>query len=249
MENFSVTKTERGFHIEGFPDAVKVIRLDGPKARRVADLALHKADLDFALECLAAIDNAPPHPSPIRQALWQSAIVRFFKCFLNSHARSSLKAEEIYEGDQEGLELFEHFRALRNKHVVHDENSYAQCISGAALNKEELDHKIAKIVCFSATADTLDQASYSNLHLLCTRARAWVVKQFDALCDEFTAELEKEPYEDLVGREGPHTALLRQRMSVDGAIPRNRTYSGEEGVSGGVCFPSRRSFLLRFLPA
>ncbi len=48
MEHFEITKTPEGFHIEGFPNAVKVLRIDGPKAQRLADLALHKADLDFA---------------------------------------------------------------------------------------------------------------------------------------------------------------------------------------------------------
>ena len=38
--------------MEGFPDAVKALRIDGRKARRLADLALHKADLDFALDAL-----------------------------------------------------------------------------------------------------------------------------------------------------------------------------------------------------
>jgi hypothetical protein len=40
MEHFEITKTADGFHIEGFPDAVKVLRILGPKSRRLADLAL-----------------------------------------------------------------------------------------------------------------------------------------------------------------------------------------------------------------
>lgn len=48
MEYFPIKQTENGLHIEGFPDAVKVIRIDGPQSKRLADLALHKADLEFA---------------------------------------------------------------------------------------------------------------------------------------------------------------------------------------------------------
>ena len=210
MENFSVTKTDQGFHIEGFPDAVKVIRLEGPKARRpegpkarrLADLALHKADLEFAVEYLDAINEAPPHPSPVRQALWLAAIVRLFKCFLKNEARFTLKAEEVYADDEQGQEVFEYFRALRSKHLVHDENSYTQCIPGAVLNKEESEYKIAKIVCFSATAETLDEDGYSNLYLLCDRARLCVQKQFDALSDELTAALGEQAYSDLHRRKG-----------------------------------------------
>ena len=50
MEDFSITKSAQGFHIEGFPEAVKVLRISGPKSQRLADLALHKSDLDFALD-------------------------------------------------------------------------------------------------------------------------------------------------------------------------------------------------------
>jgi hypothetical protein len=49
MEQFELSKADGGLQIEGFPDAVKVIRLDGPRAKRLADLALHRADLDFGL--------------------------------------------------------------------------------------------------------------------------------------------------------------------------------------------------------
>jgi len=52
MEHYDVSKTSHGFQIEGFPDAVKALRLVGRKAQRLADLALHKEDLDFAFECL-----------------------------------------------------------------------------------------------------------------------------------------------------------------------------------------------------
>src|SRR5438552_616341 len=32
MEHFEITKTANGFHIEGFPDAVKVLRIAGKKS-------------------------------------------------------------------------------------------------------------------------------------------------------------------------------------------------------------------------
>jgi len=63
MEHFTISKTEAGLHIEGFPDAVKVVVIDGREAKRLADLALHKDDLEFADACLDAIDQAPADPS------------------------------------------------------------------------------------------------------------------------------------------------------------------------------------------
>jgi len=202
MEQFPITKIDQGFHIEGFPDAIKVFKLGGPLAKRLADFALHKADLEFALACLESINTAPSYPSPVRQALWHSAVVHFFKCFKYSKSRGNLEEEKVYEGDSEGLEIFKHLESLRDRHIVHDENSYAQCLPGVVLNKRDAKPKIAKIICLNAIAETLDQSNYSNLYLLCTRAKAWVIKQFDELCDGLTIELEGKPYEDLEGREG-----------------------------------------------
>ncbi|MEE8261135.1 MAG: hypothetical protein V3R83_01520 [Gammaproteobacteria bacterium] len=202
MEHFEITKTPEGFHIEGFPDAVKVIRIDGRKARKLADLALHKADLNFALECLEEINRAPEQPHVLRQALWRAAVVHFIKCFGASKARFSLDARTVYKGDAGAMEPYWYFDSLRNKHLVHDENSYAQCLPGAVLNRKDIGPKIAKIVCVSVAGDTLEQANYNNLHLLTCRAREWVVAQFDALCNVLTSELESEPYEVLIERQG-----------------------------------------------
>ena len=52
MEHFAISKMESGLRIEGFPDAVKVVTINGPEAKRVADLSLHKEDLEFADACL-----------------------------------------------------------------------------------------------------------------------------------------------------------------------------------------------------
>lgn len=128
--------------------------------------------------------------------------MNFIKCFGESESRFSLNPKKVYKGDTGALEPYKYFNSLRNKHLVHDENSYAQCLPGAVLNKKDMDHKIAKIVCLSITGDTLSQDNYSNLHLLVTRAREWVVAQFDELCAELTSELEPQPYDELFALDG-----------------------------------------------
>ena len=201
MEHFAISKTEPGLHIEGFPDAVKVVAITGPDAKRVADLSLHKVDLDFADACLDAIIQVPENPLVAREALWRSAIVHFMKCFGPS-ARFQLSAAKIYKGEPPGAKkAFEYFEDLRNKHFVHDENSYAQSIPGAVLNNGAKSYKIEKIVCFAAFGATLEQGNYGNLKLLIEKARAWVVTEFDSLCERLTGALEQESYEDLLARD------------------------------------------------
>ncbi|MHB8069714.1 MAG: hypothetical protein ACYDIC_17615 [Desulfobaccales bacterium] len=202
MEYFQISQTNTVFHVEGFPNAAKLIRISGPNSKRLADLFLHKSDLDFAQKCLEAINYVPDEPMAMRQGLWRSAIVHFLKCFGNSRARSQLSSKKVYKGDIQGLEIFAYFESLRNKHVIHDENSYAQCIPGAVLNKREHPYKIEKIVCLSQIVETLMQENYSNLHLLIQKAKVWAVSEFDKLCEILTKELEAESYDDLYSREG-----------------------------------------------
>lgn len=218
MEFFELSQRESGLHIEGFPDAVKVIGIDGPRSKRLADLALHKDDLAFADSCLDAINLSPEKPSVIREALWRSAIVHFMKCFGDSGARFQLSATKILKGEPpEALMAFEYFKHLRNKHFVHDENSYAQSLPGAILNPKTKSCKIEKIVCFAAIAKTLGQENYGNLKLLIQKTHSWVIAEFDQLCDTLTAELELEPYESLLKKES-----LTFRAPTNDEIQKNR---------------------------
>ena len=201
MENFEISQRESGFHIEGFPDAVKVIKIDSPDAIRLSDLALHKADLEFADQCLEAINTVPEEPYVLRESLWRSSIVHFLKCFGKSNARSQLRPGEELQGEPpQAIEAFGYFLSLRDKHLVHDDNSYSQSNPGAVLNDGSKDYKVEKIICFSASSVTLEQENYGNLKLLIARSLSWVIQEFDQLCDKLTETLEKETYAMLVAR-------------------------------------------------
>ncbi len=204
MERFDIRKVDESFYIEGFPDAVKVVRLCDAKAKRLADLALHRADLDFAIKCLEGINLIASDLLVLQEGLWRSAIVHFMKCFGDNDSRFSINAKQVYKNDSDALAVFEYFKALRNKHLVHDANSYAQSLPGAIINKETDSNKIAKIVCTTILGATLVQDNYNNLHRLLTYSQAWVVEQFDTLCDLLMSELENLPYEDLISRDSVH---------------------------------------------
>ena len=201
MEYFPITKTDAGFHIEGFPDAVKVIRIDGPKSQRLAALSLHETDLAFAVGCLEMINQVPDERPLLRQMLWRAAIFHYIKCFGKNRSRSPLSAKTIYKKDAQGLSTFNYFKALRNKHVAHDDNPYSQSLPGAILNRRDKEYKIVKVVCLSVTADTLNQDNYSNLTLLIKTTKAWVASEFVNICQVVTDELETKPYDELYGRE------------------------------------------------
>lgn len=208
-----------GFHIDGYPNAVKVLALPGPVAKRVADFALHQADLRFAHDCLEEINRVPEEPRTLRQALWRSAVVHFLKCYGDSGARSQLSEKKVLRGEPpEAMEVFQYFKSLRNKHVVHDENPYSQSLPGAILNNRDQPHKIEKIIALSVVAETLEQETYSNLRLLVEKSLAWVHKEFDRLCNTLTSDLEARSYDELL-----RMPSVEYRTPEDGAVHASRS--------------------------
>lgn len=81
------------------------------------------------------------------------------KCFGDAGARFQLDAARVYRGrPADALTAFTYFKDLRNKHMVHDESSYAQSVPGAVLNDGSQPHKVEKIVCLSMIGHTLEPA-------------------------------------------------------------------------------------------
>ena len=171
MENLLGSHSkDNQLYIEGFPDGVKVIQLDGPIALRLSHLALHRNDMDFADRCLDELNNIEVGDF-LKQALWRSSVIHFFKCFGKSESRFKLIAEKIYKDEPtEAMMVFNYFRDLRNKHFIHDENSYTMINHGAILNRGDKDYKIEKIVCITAYGVTLNQENFVNLKLLINKA-------------------------------------------------------------------------------
>lgn len=195
-----IKKTAAGLHIDGIPDAVHLVRLDGPEAKYISDLALHRSDLEFAAECLAEINRQRPEALFPREALLRCAIVQFGKCFGRSASRSRLDFDVIYGADKEGLEIYEYFKSLRDKNIVHDENPLSRAIPCAALNDGSKAYKVEKILTLSVLIQSLESASYSNLSLLISTALEWVVNQYEVTCEKLTKSLEAESYQNLRAR-------------------------------------------------
>lgn len=200
MENLKISSANDKINIDNVPDGIKIVKIEGEKAKRLSDLSLHKEDLIFAKSALESINNVHADQQLLREALWRTAIIYFIKCFGNG-VRFKLQFKTIYKNEPEEAKIsFEYFKKLRNKHLIHDENSYSQCKVGAILNNGNKLYKVEKIVCIPAIAVTLEQNAYNSLLLLINKAFDWIVAQFDENCKNLTLELEDESYKNLISR-------------------------------------------------
>jgi hypothetical protein len=131
-------------HVDGLPDATHFVELTGHLPKQIAHLALHKADLEFVLELLRQINKV--EDEVVKEALWELAIIRFIKCFVGGSARIQLDENTILAKTPGAMTVFEFFKNIRNKHFVHDENSYTQCTPVAALNDGQKAIKSRKLL-------------------------------------------------------------------------------------------------------
>lgn len=197
MEPLRLTLTETGLQIEDIPDGVQVIGLLGPTTRRAADLLLHQSDLQFAKASLESIAGMPDDAVVVRKALWRTSIVHLFKCF-GSGRRFQLSPATIYKAQGPlAHSVFDHFKNLRNKHFVHDENSYSQAHVCAVLNDGTKSYKVEKVGIIGATAKTMEPENLINLRSLIAAALEWVAQQLEQEVVRISAELEAKPYAEL----------------------------------------------------
>lgn len=94
-------------------------------------------------------------------------------------------------------EVFTYFKAMRNKHLIHDENPWAQCLAAVVLNRETTKEAIADVTYLAFRVVTLDQPNYSNLKLLATKARQWVTVELDRLHKAIVADVSREDANEL----------------------------------------------------
>jgi hypothetical protein len=205
-----------------FPDGVRVVKVSGNDAQRLADLGLHRSDLRFARESLDAINhpNITPH---IQESLWRSAFVHLYKCFQNSKSRASLDADVVYDGAPVQARLnFDYFRNVRNKQMVHDENSSTQSDVIAILNDGTKPNKVEAVRVLAVSFQMLGpqgQKNYESFYQVVQRVDGWVAREFDKLERKIYADLEKLTYQELVALP---TATGRVPTLEDVALRRSR---------------------------
>jgi len=184
--------------INGFPDAVQVVEIKSRGAARARDLALHLSDLTF---CKGALDQIPANPNVVditHLSLWRCAIYQFYKCFQHSESRANLDSGKVLIGASvEVRENFKFYKNLRNKHLIHDENSNSQVSVIAVLNDGSKPHKIEGVRAMTMQFDDFGAQSVINFKSVVNWALDFVRREFDPLLETIRAELETKSLKEL----------------------------------------------------
>ena len=186
-----IIQTDNGLKVLGYPNAKHLKVVDSPLGRRLSQLRLHLSDL---IMCESWIQDLGQHrrskpeipPDQTELAIFIAALVKFFGCFGDSKARFSLQPRAIYK-DADAIEVFEHFKAMRNNNIVHDSNNYNYSITTAALGEQG---DVVDIVSLAFHTYEHSIEAYQNFFNLASFAKAYVETQIESLLAKLFEELE-----------------------------------------------------------
>jgi hypothetical protein len=142
--------------------------------------------------------------SAVRRALWQAALGSTMKCFQNSNSRSEkLDAETIFGSDatHPARAAFDVLKALRNKHVLHDENDWMQPIALAIVAAPGHQPVVSDIDCI--VMEGTDTAHIGQLGMVVDAALAWVNQEMDKQTEVIRVDLLARDYADLIALPPP----------------------------------------------
>lgn len=164
-------------------------QINGDVAKQLHALLLHEVDLEFCRGCFHHLESLDHNTqSHLVEAYWTSCIVRFFKCFGHSKARKMLSPSEIFR--VKTTADFDYFRALRNKHVVHDENPYSDVLVTVAINASPTEPPFVEVFGSPIHLSTV-QADLGRLRSLVSQALEFVTKKRRLLEQELTSTYEQ----------------------------------------------------------
>ena len=182
-------------HVLNYPDADMILGLpDSQYVKRLKDMWFHWWDLNEAKQSLESMNSN--NSDVVNRALAQNSIVVFYKCFGKSEFRdNSLKRNKILANfPPEAKKVFDFYKDLRDKFIVHDESRLSQALAGVILQSNK-EHPFVDTLGTVAIAERFkspeELKGLGSFHRLITVAIQWVETEIDKLGD-----LLKEQYKD-----------------------------------------------------
>lgn len=165
---------------------------------------LHWWDLNEAKQSLESM--SPNNSDVVNRALAQNSIVIFYKCFGKSEFRdNSLKRNKILaKHPPEAKKVFDFYKDLRDKFIVHDESRLSQVLAGVILqsNKERPFVDTLGMVAVAERFKSPEELEgLGSFHRLITVAIQWVKTEIDKLSDLIRDQNKEKEMSDFQGFE------------------------------------------------
>lgn len=193
MRNLKFEVNNNKIILLDYPTSTKVIELpDSITSKQLQDMLLHQYDLNNAKSFMQLVKQN--NPLNLNTALVYSAIVNYYKCFGDNKGRKyRLHKSKILVGLPEGAdEVYEHYKMLRNKFIVHDESRYAQVLTGLVIETEK-ELPYIDVCATVVTRVYLQVDEFQSLFNLILATLDWVNRKVDELLDMLEKEYILQP--------------------------------------------------------
>lgn len=174
-----IIETGDGYHIEGYPDAERLAELTTPLAKRLADLRMHQSTLKRCEAAMHKFGEMKSDSLDHATIMLTGIVASFFSCFGDNKASLSLAQNRVFAGREDAKAEFKFWKALRDKHMVHNEGGYDILITGVALGP---DSAVQDIISFRfAAAMAADEGACQNLYELIVHTTTFVAGEIENL--------------------------------------------------------------------
>ena len=139
--------------------------IEGVHAELLSDMVSVQTDLKFTFETLSLlfeeVENTSEHDWTLtHKALWNSALISFFKCFNSTKGRRYKLNRDLFKKSNEGSpEFFDIMKDLRDKHIAHSENGLDVTKIGLAC-----DFQSGEILGLTSLSVRRDTEKPENIH-------------------------------------------------------------------------------------
>jgi hypothetical protein len=199
MKQLNIEVINNKWHITDYPDAVGLKSIDDELAKQLKAYALHEYDLRVCQESLSLMQRLSIETDQaLFEALFLSALTRYCKCFGQNKSRAQIPAEKVYKDYEGALTVFQYFKDLRDKNVVHDENFLSQSFVGIIVNPIASKNKIADIISMCVNASIVDPPHFEQLLQLVEVAINWVANKREELHTMLAQKYESYSHEELM---------------------------------------------------
>lgn len=172
------------FILNAYPGAIALKRIEDPMALELRSMALHLTDLNHCREAIAALNAMRAQAeSSVVETLWMGIVTRYFKCFGKSAAGTSLIGAVVLEKHAGAMDVFMHFKRLRDQHVVPDIHAFSQSFTAVVLNDADTTPPIADIATTTVVTRTSNDAHIASLARLVDVTVEWVTARQKQLQD------------------------------------------------------------------
>lgn len=186
---------------------------DDKYVKQLKDMLLHWWDLNEAKQSLESMSSN--NSDAVNRALAQNSIVVFYKCFGKSEFRdNSLRRNKILANyPPEAKKVFDYYKELRDKFIVHDESRLSQVLAGVILQSNK-ERPFVDIVGAPAVAEKFkspeELKGLGSFYRLVMLAIQWVEAEIDKLNDLIRNQYKEKKMPDFQGFEPLHLTIPTQ---------------------------------------